>query len=222
MILVSVCPGGNVSNFFTMLANGNVGLSVVLTSFSSFFAAFLTTLGFALWSSLSPAAEYSRSFSLSFTELALTLLLILVLPLILGILLRLKFERIAGVLRAPMKFLGIAVLAGFIGVALWNNRSAFMEHLDKVFLLVLMHNALVLLAAYLWAKIMRNQLKEATTIMIETGIQNSGLGLVIIFGFFDGNGAMAMIAAWWGVWHLIAGSVVSSIFHYRNKARKIA
>lgn len=222
MILVSVCPGGNVSNFFTMLANGNVGLSVVLTSFSSFFAAFLTPLGFALWSSLSPAAEYSRSFSLSFTELAITLLLILVLPLILGIMMRLKFERLAAILRVPMKFIGIVVLAGFIGVALWNNRLAFTEHLDKVFLLVLVHNAIVLSGAFFWAKIMRNRLKETTTIMIETGIQNSGLGLVIIFGFFNGNGAMAMIAAWWGVWHLIAGSVVSSILHYQNKSRKIA
>ena len=40
---------------------------------------------------------------------------------------------------------------------------------------------------------------------MEVGIQNSALALVIVFTFFDGLGGMAVIAAWWGVWHLIAG-----------------
>ncbi|MCC6584687.1 MAG: bile acid:sodium symporter family protein, partial [Chitinophagales bacterium] len=40
---------------------------------------------------------------------------------------------------------------------------------------------------------------------IESGIHNTGLGLILIFNFFGGMGGMALIAAWWGIWHLIAG-----------------
>jgi len=50
------------------------------------------------------------------------------------------------------------------------------------------------------------------SITIETGIQNSGLGLVIIFNFFDGLGGIAIITAWWGIWHIIAGMSLSSVW----------
>ena len=50
--------------------------------------------------------------------------------------------------------------------------------------------------------------------LIETGIHNSGLGLILIFSFFNGLGGMALITAWWGIWHLIAGS---SLAYYWNK-----
>jgi len=40
------------------------------------------------------------------------------------------------------------------------------------------------------------------TLALETGIQNSGLGLILIFNFFDGLGGMAIMAGWWGVWHI--------------------
>jgi BASS family bile acid:Na+ symporter len=42
-------------------------------------------------------------------------------------------------------------------------------------------------------------------VAIETAIQNSGLGLVLIFTFFEGNADMALVAAWWAIWHLISG-----------------
>jgi bile acid:Na+ symporter, BASS family len=51
--------------------------------------------------------------------------------------------------------------------------------------------------------------KDQKSIAIETGIQNSGLGLVLIFTFFDGLGGMAIIAAWWGIWHVVSGLAIA-------------
>jgi BASS family bile acid:Na+ symporter len=76
----------------------------------------------------------------------------------------------------------------------------------------LLHNALALITGYLTAKITRLNSRDVKTITIETGIQNSGLGLLIIFTFFDGMGPMALITAWWGIWHLISGIVSAIIF----------
>ena len=39
--------------------------------------------------------------------------------------------------------------------------------------------------------------------------------LVLIFGFFDGLGGMAIIAAWWGVWHLISGLTIATYWSRR-------
>ena len=58
---------------------------------------------------------------------------------------------------------------------------------------------------YYFARLNQLPIRDAQAISIETGIQNSGLALILIFNFFDGLGGMALIAAWWGIWHLLSG-----------------
>lgn len=53
------------------------------------------------------------------------------------------------------------------------------------------------------------------TIAIEVGIQNSGLGLVLIFNFFGGLGGMALVAAFWGIWHIISGLAIATFWSRR-------
>jgi BASS family bile acid:Na+ symporter len=71
---------------------------------------------------------------------------------------------------------------------------------------VLLHNALAFGNGYGLARLFGLKRKETKTITLETGIQNSGLGLLLIFLFFDGLGSMALITAFWGIWHLISGT----------------
>ena len=86
-----------------------------------------------------------------------------------------------------------------------GNLENLRLYLYIVFLLVFVHNSLALIVGYFWAKgVAKLQCIDARTISIETGIQNSGLALILIFNFFDGNGGMALIAAWWSIWHLIS------------------
>jgi len=35
---------------------------------------------------------------------------------------------------------------------------------------------------------------------------------VLVFNFFEGLGGMAIITAWWGIWHIIAGLIAAFIF----------
>ncbi|MFW6284576.1 MAG: bile acid:sodium symporter family protein, partial [Desulfosalsimonas sp.] len=49
-------------------------------------------------------------------------------------------------------------------------------------------------------------------VCIEVGIQNSALGLVLVFNFFEGLGGMAIVVAWWGIWHIIAGLATAFVF----------
>ena len=109
------------------------------------------------------------------------------------------------------------VLFGFIAMGLLKNFDAFLDHIDLVFLLVFVHNATALLVGYLSGRVFSLQKDLSRTVIIETGIQNSGLGLIIIFNFFDGNGGMAMIAAWWGIWHIISGFGLYYFFRLRDR-----
>lgn len=217
MILVAACPGGNASNFFTLLAKGNLALSVTLTAFSSLFAFVLTPLGFFAWASLFPSLSHDiKVLEVNFFDLFYNMIGILLLPLLAGMLFAHYLSEATLKIAKTVRILSILMLLAFILVALYNNQEAFRNHILTVFWIVVLHNGLGLLGAYFFSALLKNDEAVNRTVAIETGIQNSGLGLVLIFTFFDGNGSMALVAAWWGVWHLISGFVFSYLI--RRKA----
>lgn len=210
MLLVAACPGGNASNFFSLLAKGNVALSVTLTAFTSLFAFIVTPLSFFLFSSLVPGlVENVKDFEIGFFDLFMNMISILLLPLIAGMLFSHYLTETSKKIAKGIRILSIIILIAFIFVALFNNRQAFVDHIFSIFWIVVLHNGLGLLGAFYFSRALKNGEAVNRTVAIETGIQNSGLGLVLIFTFFDGNGSMALVAAWWGVWHLVSGFLFS-------------
>lgn len=217
MLLVACCPGGNVSNFFSQMARGHVALSVTLTAFSSLGAFFITPLSFFLWGSILPSlATEIKSFEIDLVSLLINMAAILLLPLILGMSVASYLPRIAQKIAQPVRIASMFMLIGFIIAAVLNNQDAFAVHLGNVFWIVLLHNGLALIGAYYFSKALKNTEDINRTVAIETGIQNSGLALILIFTFFNGNTAMAVVAAWWGVWHLISGLAFASIMRKRR------
>jgi len=223
MLLVASCPGGNISNFFSSLSGANVSLSVTLTAVATFLSPFFTPFNFDFYSSrVSDAGLFLTSFELSFFDMLETVLILLVIPLILGLLFSRRYPLVTAKIEKPIRVISMLVLFGFIAIGLLKNFDAFLDHIDLVFLLVLLHNGTALLVGYLSGKLFALQKHLSRTVIIETGIQNSGLGLIIIFNFFDGNGGMAMIAAWWGIWHIISGFGLYYFFRLRDRRRLIA
>lgn len=218
MFLVAACPGGNVSNFLTNYAKGNTALSVSLTGFSTVLAIITTPLNFAIWAGLySPTASMLREISLNYKDVFFTVSLILGIPLILGILTHQYASGFAEKASKILKPLSLLIFAAFVIVAFIGNIDLFLKYISMIFLWVLAHNTVGLFAGYFTGKIFRLPLADIKTITIETGIQNSGLGLVLIFTYFDGLGGMAIITAWWGIWHLISGITIASIWKYTNE-----
>ncbi len=216
MILVAACPGGNVSNFFTLLSRGNVALSVTLTAFSSLLAFVITPANFFFWSSLAGYKSLLRSFEIDFMDLFINMTLILLLPLVLGMLVNRFFPNVSEKISKPVRTTSILILIGFIVVTLYFNATAFRDYILMVFWLVVIHNGLALLGGYGLSWLLKNDNKVHRAVAIETGIQNSGLALVLIFTFFNGNGYMALMAAWWGVWHLVSGFIFAYMFQRKS------
>lgn len=99
--------------------------------------------------------------------------------------------------------MGIFIL--FVAIAFFNNSDIFINYIHLVIGLVFLHNLFAILTGYFVGKAFGLSLQDKRTLAIETGIQNSGLGLILIFSFFNGIGGMAIVAAWWGIWHIITG-----------------
>ncbi|KJS08022.1 MAG: symporter, partial [Hoeflea sp. BRH_c9] len=213
LILVAACPGGNISNFITHRAGGNAALSVSMTGIATLAAILFTPLNVAFWGNLyAPTRALLRETTLDPVSIAITVFFMLVLPLILGIVLNLKRPALTARIRKPMQWLSMAIFIGFIVLALAANWSFFLGYVAAVAGLVVLHNGLALSGGYLTATAMGLSDYDRRAITIETGIQNSGLGLVLIFAFFGGLGGMAVAAAFWGIWHAISGLALASVW----------
>lgn len=213
MILIAACPGGNISNFFSLQSRGNVALSVSLTVMATLLAPLMTPFNFEFWASqVAYVQPLFSTISIDYYQLALTVLMIMVLPLMAGMYLAYRFPVWAARMFKPLQVLSVLILLGFIAVAFTGNLDVFMAHWQHFVLLVLLHNGLALLAGFIFGKLVTRNAADAKTISIETGIQNGGLGLVIVFAFFGGKGGMVLLVAWWGIWDIISGLIIAQIY----------
>lgn len=221
MFLVAACPGGNISNFLTLLARGNTALSVSLTAFSTCFSIILTPLNFSFWSSFySPGAQLLEEISLDYMDVFKTVAMILGIPLILGMFINQRWPLIAKKISSLLKPISIAIFVIFIIIAFYANYDHFLQFILLIFFWVFLHNFLALIGGFLLAKLFGSNEADTKTITIETGIQNSGLALVLIFTYFDGLGGMAIIAGWWGIWHIISGLSVAFSWKMADQKKK--
>ncbi len=221
MFMVAACPGGNISNFMTHLAKGNTALSISLTAFATFLAVFMTPFNFYFYSELyQPTTQILKTVEINSFELVKLVILILGVPLVFGMLFRFKFDALALKLSKLLKPLSIIVFAAIVIIAFSKNIDVFNAYIHHVLVIGITHNIIALLLGFFVAKLFRLSLKNQKTLAIETGIQNSGLGLLLIFSFFNGLGGMAILAAFWGIWHIISGLLLA-FYWSRQKTAKV-
>lgn len=212
MLLVAVCPGGNVSNYLSMLARANVVLGISLVTISTLAAALATPGLFTLTANWALAAGALPAIQVDLAGMLLTVLGIVALPLLLGALFKHYAPALALRIRKPLRLAAGALLLAFIVGGFASNFRLFLECIDQLFGWVFVLNAFAIGGGYALGWLFRLPEADRRALAIETGIHNSGLGLVLIFNFFDGSGPMALIAAWWGVWHIVAGAIVAGVW----------
>lgn len=223
MLLVAACPGGNISNFITHLAKGNTEVSVGMTLVSTVAAMVTTPLNLSLWGGMNPeTAALLQSIRLDPLDMLLTVGALLGIPLVVGMTIGHRAPKLAGWLRKPFKIGSILFFLAFIALAFGANFDHFINHIGGVFGPVLILNATALGLG--WSAGWLTGLPEGDrrAVAIEVGIQNSGLGLILVFNFFDGLGGMAIVAAWWGIWHLIAGLSLAAFWSWRGLPAPVA
>ena len=185
LALVAACPGGPVSNYATHVSKGNTALSLTLTSIITVLAIITTPITFTIISNIFPSTRaLLQTIKLDAVEIFLTILQVILVPLAIGIWLNNQKPKFVNKIRKPVKITSMIIFIILVIGALIANIKIIIEHLHIVFFLVIVHNLVAHLIGYFFAK--ANNLPEADcrALSIETGIQNAGLGLVIIFSFF--------------------------------------
>jgi len=213
MMVVAACPGGNVSNFLTHVARGDAALSVSLTAVSSVLAVVATPINIVAWASLRPeTAGLLSAVDLDARAFLVQTTLVLGLPLAGGMLVAARAPELADRLRGPCRAISFSALAVFVGAAVWAHRDPLLRFGGVVMPVVIAHNALALTLGYAGALVARQSVPRRRALAFEVGIQNSGLGLVVLLIHFGGLGGAALVTAGWGVWHLVSGTALALLW----------
>lgn len=230
MILVACCPGGNISNFISSLSKGNTELSVSMTAITTAFAPIVTPFNFWLWGTL-----YSHFVSvhsdipvlvIPFLPMLEQILLLLGVPIVCGLLFAKYFPNATKKITKPAQVLSVLLFIGMVIVSFSQNFQIIVDNIFYIFFIVLLHNACALGTGYFGGKLLRLPEKDYRSLTIEVGIQNSGLGLIMLFNpaifppeIWHGHyGGMLIVTAWWGIWHIIAGLTVAYLFRRKPLA----
>lgn len=217
LILVACCPPGNVSNILTHRSGGDVAMSVSMTAVGNVLAIVLMPVNLAFWGSLHPTGRaLLREISLSPLAMLGEILLVIGLPFVVGIAVAHLFPPFADRVRRVVGPVAVLGLGAIIAVAVANNWAIFTAYVGLVLVAVLVHDALALALGYAIGRAARLPEGSVKASTFEVGIRNAGLGLLLAFSFFDGLGGMALVAAWWGIWDIVAGLAVAMLWRRRT------
>ena len=224
MILVACCPGGNISNFISSLSKGNIELSVSMTAVSTAFAPIITPLNFFVWGNLYSQIVSIRAqiptLHIPFMPMLEQILLLLGVPIVLGLVFAKYFPNDTKKITKPAQIISILLFIGMVIVSFSQNFQIIVDNIFYIFFIVLLHNACALGTGYLGGTLAKLPQRDRRSLTVEVGIQNSGLGLILLFNpaifppevWHSHYGGMLLITAWWGIWHIVSGLTVAYLF----------
>ncbi|MDR1653400.1 MAG: bile acid:sodium symporter family protein [Prevotellaceae bacterium] len=228
MLLVAACPGGNISNFMSAISKGNIELSVTLTAISTAICPLATPANFAFWGWLyvrlvnNGAIGALQELQIDTVAMFESMMLLLALPLALGMLTAHYLPKVTEKIKKAFQILSIIFFVLMVVLAFSNNFDLFIKYIGYIAIIVFVHNGCALATGYGLGTFFRLPHPDRRSLTVEIGIQNSGLGLVLLFNpkIFPPDlaiGGMLFVTAWWGVWHILSGLAVSGWFAARSK-----
>jgi BASS family bile acid:Na+ symporter len=217
MILVAACPGGSLSNVVTHIGRGNTALSVSISAVASIIALFATPFNFSWMIATNPeTASWLKELSIDSSGIYISLFLLLGVPLCLGLLASHRLPQLTERIRKPLGQFSLIALLLFIVAGLIKERQLLTLGLLPTLLLVVLHNASGLFFGWATSKVMGVGEKDRRAIMIEGGMQNSGLALGIIAVQFNSDLGMVTLASLWGIWHIVSGMSLAYVWRRKD------
>ena len=199
VVLVGSCPGGTASNVITYLAEGDVALSVTMTSASTILSPVFTPLfTYFLAGQWIPVPTL---------KLFISTVEIILLPIALGLGTRSLFKEKIKTALPFLPMVSSTAIVFIVGVIVAANAGSIGQVGFKTGVVVILHNTIGLIFGFYIAKLVGMDTRKARAVSIEVGMQNSGLGVALARAHF---GALAALpSAMFSVWHNISGSVLA-------------
>ncbi|WP_342305460.1 bile acid:sodium symporter family protein [Methanolobus sp. ZRKC5] len=200
MVLLGSCPGGTASNVICYLAKGDVALSITLTSVSTLLAFFLTPA--LTWLYIGQAVPVEVG------NMMLSIVKIVLVPVALGVIINTLFDKHIERFRHAFPALSVATIVFIIAIIIALNKENILVAGKLVMIAVILHNGFGFASGYFISKTLGLDEKDARTLAIEVGMQNSGLSVALAAKYFTPLAALP--GALFSIWHNIMGSALAA------------
>lgn len=210
VILVGCCPSGTASNVMTFLAKGDVALGVSIASVSTLIAPLATP---ALVSLLA-----GKWMAINTTSLFLDIVQVVILPVVLGIVARSLFRKGAAASVKALPLVSTTAIVLIVAIVVALNQPKLVTNGLLTLTAVILHNLFGFALGYLFARLFGMDLAKRKAVMLETGMQNSGLGVALAAAHFSPLAAVP--SALFSVWHNLSGSALATWFAGKADAVK--
>nr|WP_221191774.1 bile acid:sodium symporter family protein [Microbulbifer rhizosphaerae] len=196
LVVIAACPGGTTSNLFTLLARGNVALSIVLTVSASM----ITILSLPFFTNYALQAYFGtqREIVLPFVRTAATLSAIVLLPVVIGMGVRAWLPRLASRAEGAVSIFGGLVLAVLVIGLVYGIRDRFVELLVQAGPSAILLNLVGVAVGLLSSRAAGLSRREALAVATELGVKNGTLGLMVTLTLLHSS-EMSIPSAVYGV-----------------------
>jgi len=200
VILVGAAPSGTSSNVFALLANGDMPLSITVTTISTLLAPIMTP--FLIWAALGQSIEVNTM------ALFMGIVEVVLAPIVLALVIRALFSKITDKLIGILPLVSVISILAIVGAIVSRNAANVLTSGLMILGIVALHNLSGYALGFGFIKLFKGSNQKATTIAIEVGMQNSALASSLAATHF----AMFPMAAVPGVLKSIFMIVSGSIF----------
>ena len=201
LILVACCPGGTASNVITHLAGGNLPLSVLMTLCSTFAAIGLTPV-LTGWL----AGAYVP---VPVLDMLIDMATVVLLPVLAGVALNHFFSRAVSKVAPFTPLVSIFFIILIVGVIVGAKKAAISESAGTLLIAIFLLHAFGFALGYGVMRLFGQSIRNARTVSIEVGMQNSGLGAKLATTHFT-DPLTAVPAAISAVFHCLIGSALAA------------
>ena len=209
VILVGACPGGTASNVITYLSDGDVALSVGMTSVNTLLAPVVT-----------PAVTWlflRTSVSVDMKAMILSILKVVIVPVALGFLINHFWGTHTQKVRDILPTVSVGAITMIVASVVSHNAARILDTGALIFAVVILHNLLGYATGYALAFILKMPAAKKRALSIEIGMQNSGLATSLAETAFPNLSMATVPGAVFSVWHNISGAILANVFRRMRK-----
>lgn len=193
IIILSLCPGGNMSNYISYLTKSNTALAISLTTINGLLTVFTIPL-ISNWAS-KLFLGHEEYFTLPFLSTALEIFQLILIPAAIGVTIRHFRHQLVEKVEKPVKWTTYILLAVMFGMLLFGEEAQgglkiTFKEVYTILPFTLALNLFGMLFGYYFSRWNKLSWRNGITISIETGLQNTALALLVT-GTLLNNSEMA-------------------------------
>lgn len=210
MILVGSVSGGTASNVITYLADGDVALSITMTTVSTLLSVLATPLLTYVY--------VGQSLDVPVLDMLISIVKIVLIPVLLGVVLNRFFGALITKNEPYFASLSMVFILTIIAIVVALNHDNMNEVGLLIISAVMLHNAMGLISGYSIPALLGYESKICRTVAIEVGMQNSGLAVALALKYFSPISSLP--GAVFSIWHNISGALLATYWNRKSSKKE--